>query len=190
MTVLNNKLNNLRQTIRRDKMFNLFSLELMFIVMVILIYTRLRRTTIYSLLMVKDLKVYFPPLESDFDCLMESLTPAKQRENSKGKKNKFDARKSKNLQAKIPLRVEPMGTDLLQKCNVFFQDFDFLLMLFHYCVLMTFVIIVMKLFVPLEFTQTNLTFYMATITLALILANLRKNAFPAGCTKLTDETKV
>ena len=83
-----------------------------------------------------------------------------------------------------------MGTELLQYCNTFFQDFDFLLMLFHYCILMIFVVLIMKLVVPAEFTQTNLTFYMASLTLLLILANLRKNAFPGGCTRLTDETKV
>ena len=84
----------------------------------------------------------------------------------------------------------PMGTELLQYCNDFFQDFDFILMLFHYSVLMIFVILIMKLAVPDQFTQTNLTFYMATMTLMLILANLRKNAFPGGCSRLTDETKV
>ena len=63
-------------------------------------------------------------------------------------------------------------------------------MLFHYSMLMIFIVICMKLFVPNEFTQTNLTFYMASMTLLLILANLRKGAFPGGWTRLTDETKV
>ena len=31
---------------------------------------------------------------------------------------------------------------------------------------------------------------MASLTLMLILANLRKGAFPGGCTRLTDEAKV
>ena len=83
-----------------------------------------------------------------------------------------------------------MGTELLQYCNQFFTDFDFLLMLFHYSILMFFSFIVMKLLVPIEFTQTNLTFYMVLITLMLVLSNLRKGSFPGGLSKLTDETKV
>ena len=77
-----------------------------------------------------------------------------QRENAKGKKNKFDSKKSKanNRQAKFPLRTMEMGTELLQHCNQFFTDFDFLLMLFHYCVLMFFSYLVMKIVVPTEFS--------------------------------------
>ena len=84
----------------------------------------------------------------------------------------------------------PMGTELLKYCNNFFHDFDFLLMLFHYCIIMIFIVILMKLFVPAQFTQTNLTFYMTGLTLMLVLANLRIGTFPAGCTRLTDEAKV
>ena len=53
-------------------------------------------------------------------------------------------------------------------------------MLFHYCVLMFFALLCMKLVVPIEFSQTNLTFYMMGITLLLVLANMRKNSFPNG----------
>ena len=94
-------------------MFNFLSLELLFVVMVIMIYTRFRKSQIFSLLMVKDLNIYMPPSQADFEALMESMTPVTQRENSKGKKNKFDARKTKNMQAKFPLRQMPMGTELL-----------------------------------------------------------------------------
>jgi len=171
-------------------MFNFLSLELLSIVTIILIYSRFRKTTLFSLLMVKDLNIYMPPSKADFDVLIDSVTPAAQRENAKGKKNKYDARKSKNMQAKFPLRQMPMGTELLQYCNTFFHDFDFLLMMFHYCILMILVVIIMKLFVPAQFTQTNLTYYMALLTLMLVCANLRKGAFPGGCTRLTDEAKV
>lgn len=57
-------------------------------------------------------------------------------------------------------------------------------------VLSFFVVILTKIFVPTEFTQTNLTFYLTLMTLMLVLSNLRKGSFPAGLTKLTDETKV
>ena len=83
-----------------------------------------------------------------------------------------------------------MGPELLQYCNQFWADFDFILMLFHYCLCMFFAVLLMKIFLPDDLTQTNLTFYMIMITLILILANLRKGAFPAGIWRLTDETKV
>ena len=77
-------------------MFTWLSLELLLIVGIILVYTRVRKTTIFSLQMVKDLNIYMPPSQADFDVLIESVTPVTQRENAKGKKNKFDARKAKN----------------------------------------------------------------------------------------------
>ncbi len=83
-----------------------------------------------------------------------------------------------------------MGTELLKYCNQFFADFDFILMLFHYCLCMFFAFIFMKMLLPDDLTQTNLTFYMFVITLMLTLSNLRKGSFPAGFRKLTDETKV
>lgn len=63
-------------------------------------------------------------------------------------------------------------------------------MLFHYSALMFASLLLMKCFVPNEFTQTNLTLYMAGITLLLIFKDMTKNSFPTGYTTLTDETKV
>lgn len=83
-----------------------------------------------------------------------------------------------------------MGTELLKYCNQFFTDFDFILMLFHYCLGTFFAFILTKILLPDNLTQTNLTFYMFMITLMLVLSNLRKGSFPAGLRKLTDETKV
>ena len=164
--------------------FSIISLELGLVVLVILAYTRLRKNTIFSLEMVKDLTIYMPPNQEDFDVLLDSIKP-----DPKGKgKKRFE--KKTNKQAKFPMRQMPMGTELLQYCNQFFPDFDFILMLFHYCVAMFFLFTVMKIFVPSDLTQTNLTFYMVLICLLLVFANLRKGAFPAGLTRLTDETKV
>ena len=56
-------------------MLNWLSLELLFIVMIILIYTRFRKTTIFSLALVKDLNIYMPPTQEDFDVLVESVKP-------------------------------------------------------------------------------------------------------------------
>ena len=171
-------------------MFSVISLELLCLVMIILTYARLRKSRIFSLNMVEGLTIYVPPSEQDFEDYKESVTPVKQRENAKGKKMKFDSRKSKNLPGKFPLRQMEMGRELLQYCNKFFQDFDFILMMFHYSVILFFIFTVLKLTIPPEFTQTNLTFYLAGTTLLLILANLRKGSFPSGYCQLTDETKV
>ena len=100
------------------------------------------------------------------------------------------AQKVANKNVRFPLRQMEMGTELLQYCNQFFADFDFLLMLFHYSVLLLLCLLFMKSVVPQDLTQTNLTFYMAGITLTLVLSNLRHGCFPAGFKKLTDETKM
>jgi len=41
--------------------FNILSLELLLIVAIIIVYTRFRKNTIFSLAMVKDLVIYMPP---------------------------------------------------------------------------------------------------------------------------------
>ena len=164
-------------------MFHFLSLELMVVVVVIMVYTRFRKSTIFSLAMVKGLTIYMPPSQTDFDMLQESLKEPTQRTTMKGKKNKFDSRKAKSAaQLKFPLRQMEMGTELLQYCNKYFGDFDFLLMLFHYSALMFASLLIMKMFVPTEFTQTNLTLYMAGITLLLIFKDMTKNSFPTGYT--------
>lgn len=176
-------------------MFNFLSLELLVVIAIIMIYTRYRKTTIFSVALVKGLNIYMPPSSHDFEHLQESLKPAYNnvRENSKGKKNKFDmkrAAKTAQKNVRFPLHQMEMGTELLQYCNKFFADFDFLLMLFHYSVLLLLCLLIMKLLVPSDLTQTNLTFYMTGITLTLVLANLRHGSFPGGFRQLTDETKM
>ncbi len=47
-------------------MFHFLSLELMVVVAVIMIYTRYRKATIFSLAMVKGLNIYMPPSQADF----------------------------------------------------------------------------------------------------------------------------
>ena len=88
------------------------------------------------------------------------------------------------------MRTMPMNEELLKYCNVFFAEFDFLLMLFYYVLVMFVFMGVAKVLLPEHLTQTNLTFYMAIITLLLIWTNLGKNSFPTGYFRLTDETKL
>lgn len=83
-----------------------------------------------------------------------------------------------------------MGEELLKYCNVFFPEFDFLLMLFYYVLIMFVLMGTAKCLLPENITSTNLTYYMAMITLLLIWTNLGKNSFPTGYLRLTDETKM
>ena len=111
------------------------------------------------------------------------------RENKKGKVNKYDA-KNNAKQAKFPMRTIEMGEELLKYCNVFFPEFDFLLMLFYYVLVMFVLMGTFKCILPDQYTQTNLTYYMSMITLMLIWTNLGKNSFPAGYFRLSDESKM
>ena len=98
--------------------------------------------------------------------------------------------KNNPKKAMFPMRTMPMGEELLQYCNVFFAEFDFLLMLFYYVLVMFVLMGLAKVLLPENLTQTNLTFYMAGICLLLVWTNLAKNSFPTGYFRLTDETKV
>lgn len=167
--------------------FNLISLELSFFIGVMLIYTKLRKSNIFSISLVRGLTVYLPPSQADFDVLVKSNKP--NRESAKGKVNKYDL-KNNPKKAKFPMRTMPMNEELLQYCNVFFAEFDFLLMLFYYVLVMFVVMGLAKILLPEQYTQTNLTFYMAVVTLLIIWTNLGKNSFPTGYVRLTDETKV
>ena len=88
------------------------------------------------------------------------------------------------------MRTMPMGEELLKYCNVFFAEFDFLLMLFYYVLVMFILMGIAKGVLPDRLTQTSLTYYMAMVTLLLIWTNLGKNSFPTGYLRLTDETKM
>jgi len=63
-------------------------------------------------------------------------------------------------------------------------------MLFHQVLIMFIAVLLLKTVVPAHLLDTNLTFYLALITLLLIFQNLCKNAFPTGYFSLTDETKM
>jgi hypothetical protein len=55
--------------------FSILSVELLLVVVVILAYTRIRKSTIFSLAMVKDLIIYMPPRNEDFEELQDSIKP-------------------------------------------------------------------------------------------------------------------
>ena len=70
--------------------FNLISVELACFLAVMLTYTKLRKSNVFSLSLVRGLTIYLPPSQADFQVLTTSMKPS--RENKKGKVNKYDAK--------------------------------------------------------------------------------------------------
>jgi hypothetical protein len=93
-----------------------------------LLYTKLRKQTIFPLTMVRDLTIYLTPSPEDFEMLKK--TSQEGRTTATGKKNKYDA-KHATKKAKFPLRSMGMGEELLKYCNESFETYDFVYMLFH-----------------------------------------------------------
>ena len=129
--------------------FNLISLELSLFLVVMLTYAKLRKTTIFSLSLVRGLTIYLPPTKEDFDVLKQTNKPSRQ--SAKGKVNKYD-QKNNPKKAKFPMRTMAMGEELLQYCNVFFPEFDFLLMLFYYVLVMFVMMGTAKMVLPEHLT--------------------------------------
>ena len=90
--------------------FNLISVELACFLAVMLTYTKLRKSNVFSLSLVSGLTIYLPPSQADFEVLTTTMKPS--RESKKGKVNKYDA-KNNAKQAKFPMRTMPMGEELL-----------------------------------------------------------------------------
>ena len=89
------------------------------------------------------------------------------------------------------MRTMPMGEELLKYCNEEFNDYDFLYMLFIIVVVMFVFMSLLKVIAPnAPLADTNLTFYLTMLALALLLAQLNKEAFKLGYFKYSDETKV
>lgn len=105
-----------------------------------------------------------------------------------GKKNKYDE-KHKSKHAKFPMRTMEITEDFLRYNTTFYADYDFLHMLFHLVMGMFVFAITTRIVYP-ELMNTNLTLYLAIVTILLYCANLTKNTFVSGYCRLTDETKV
>ena len=127
--------------------------------------------------------------------MINANKPKEVRESVKGKKNKYDAKKasssSKGKQSlQFPMRQMPMGDQLLQHCYKFFPEFDFMLMMVHYVLILFVLMMLYKSFLPEDIVKTNLTFNMALLTLLIICTSMTRNTFPTGFLSLTDETKM
>lgn len=103
------------------------SIELCLFIGIIFVYTRLRKTKVYPLEMIRGLTLYLPPTQNDFNVLETTNKPT--RESAKGKVNKYDA-KHTSKKAKFPMRTFQITEELLKYCREFFPEFEFLFMLF------------------------------------------------------------
>jgi hypothetical protein len=89
------------------------------------------------------------------------------------------------------MRTLPINEELLQYCNDNFTDYDFLSMLFYIVIIMTIIMSLVKTIFPDEsVSNSNLTFYLASLTILLILQTLCKDTFALGYFRYSDETKV
>lgn len=91
--------------------FTFLSVELTLFIVVILLYTKMRKKVVFPLGMTRDLTVYLPPSADDFEVLKKSSQEV--RTNMKGKQNRYDA-KHATKKAKFPLRSICMGEELLK----------------------------------------------------------------------------
>ena len=175
-------------------MMNLISLEMITFITIMIAYSKFRKTNIFALNMVRDLTIYMPPNQGEYDQMVNASKPKEVRESVKGKKNKYDAKKASSSKGKqplkFPLRQMPMGEELLSVCHKWFPEFDFILMMVHYVLILFVLMMAYKSFLPENFVKTNLTFNMALLTLLIICTSMTKNTFPTGYFSLTDETKM
>jgi len=103
------------------------STELCLFIGIIFLYTRLRKSKVFPIEMIRGLTLYLPPTQDDYHVLEESNKPS--RESAKGKVNKYD-KQHISKQAKFPMRTFQITEELLKYCREFFPEFEFLFMLF------------------------------------------------------------
>jgi len=87
------------------------------------------------------------------------------------------------------MKTMEISEELLKYNTTFYPEFDFVHMLFHIILAMFACVITLRVVAP-EYMNTNLTFYLALVTIMLYIANLGKNTFILGYCRLMDETKV
>jgi hypothetical protein len=153
-------LKQLINLIKRDNMAVL-SFELVLFIAIMFAYTRIRKSKIYPLELIRGLTIYLPPTQADFDVLESTNTQA--RESAKGKVNKYDAKHTSKL-AKFPMRTFQIKEELLQYCKDFFPEFEFMFMLFGVIMILFAVVLAVKLVAP-SLLETNLVFYLTTMVL-------------------------
>jgi hypothetical protein len=151
---------------------------------------RVRKNTVFSMVIAQGLTTYIPPSEKDFEVLEKTNT--KPKTNMKGEPKKFE-RKLARSPAKFPLRTLEIGEQFLSCNQEFFEMHDFICLMFVLCVvlfLITSTIHVLPFSWCQGLIQTSLTYYMTLLVLVLILQSLTKNTFNLGWFQYTDETKM
>ena len=91
--------------------WNFLSFEVVLFVSVLYLYMQFRKSNILSLAPVRNLIVYVPPQDEDFEMLEKTNKGG--RENKKGEINKYDKKKLP-AKAKFPLRTIEINEALLK----------------------------------------------------------------------------
>ena len=138
-------------------LFSLLTLELILFMGCMLLYTTIRKQRCLPLLVIRDVAVYMVPSIQDFQVLEESCI------GPNGKKLK-----KYNSKARFPMRTLPLNEEALEICREYFNDFDFIQMLFMLVVVMIGCMTIVKVAAP-ELGLTNLSLYLGLLTLALLI---------------------
>jgi hypothetical protein len=88
------------------------------------------------------------------------------------------------------MRTIEIGKPLLQYNQEFFEIYDFVFLMFLVTSSMFALVSLLRISPAGDLIQTNLTFYVMLLQLALWLTNLCKNSFNLGWFRYTDETKL
>ena len=169
---------------------NILSPELLIFILVLGVLMKVRKSTIFSMVIAQGLTTYIPPGDKDFEVLEKTNT--KPKTNMKGEPKKFE-RKLARSPAKFPLRTLEIGAQFLSCNQEFFEMHDFICLMFIVCVslfLITSTLHVLPFAWCQGLIQTSLTYYMTLLVLVLIIQSLTKNTFNLGWFKYTDETKM
>jgi len=166
--------------------WNFLSFEVVLFVSVLYLYMQFRKSNILSLKPVRNLIVYVPPQDEDFEVLEKTNKGG--RENKKGEVNKYDKKKV-SAKAKFPLRTIEINEAFLKHNQEFFVEYDFFFMLFVVILGLFAITQGTKLVYP-SLLETNIIFYMMIFLLAMAGMNLCKNTFSLGYFKYSDETKI
>ena len=88
------------------------------------------------------------------------------------------------------MRTIEISKDLLQYNQEFFEVYDFVFLMFIVTTIMFVLVSILRVLPVGSLIQTNLTFYVLILQLALWITNLSKNSFNLGWFRYTDETKL
>ena len=153
----------------QDVKTNILSPELAIFVLTLGVLMKIRKSSVFSMAIVRGLITYIPPSEADFEVLEKSNQ--KPKTNMKGEPRPRDRRQAR-AQAKFPLRTIEIGEEFLSCNQEFFEMHDFIFLMFSVVILLfvaTSTIHVLPFAWTTGLIQTSLTYYMTLLVLILVV---------------------